>query len=253
MQVLILRLTFSVIVGLLAVPVWGQVVTSAPLFPSDLSSVTITFDATKGTGGLAGVSGEIYAHTGVITNQSTSSTDWKYVKTNWGENTTETQLNKVDENKYELEIGPSIRAYYGVPADEKILKIALVFRSADASLEGKDNGGEDLFIELNNGFVLKVVNVSSRYKLYQENENIDLEFITSERAHISYYVDGALQFEIDTNTYTIQHAVIADQSVHELSLLATTTNDSVIFNHSYIVDPLSESLTVPEGLKSGIN
>ncbi|MBT5508057.1 MAG: hypothetical protein HOK17_13145, partial [Flammeovirgaceae bacterium] len=152
-----------------------------------------------------------------------------------------------------MEIGPSIRAYYGVPADEKILKIALVFRSADASLEGKDNGGEDLFIELNNGFVLKVVNVSSRYKLYQENENIDLEFITSERAHISYYVDGALQFEIDTNTYTIQHAVIADQSVHELSLLATTTNDSVIFNHSYIVDPLSESLTVPEGLKSGIN
>ncbi|MBT5508056.1 MAG: hypothetical protein HOK17_13140 [Flammeovirgaceae bacterium] len=88
MQVLILRLTFSVIVGLLAVPVWGQVVTSAPLFPSDLSSVTITFDATKGTGGLAGFSGEIYAHTGVITNQSTSSTDWKYVKTNWGENTT---------------------------------------------------------------------------------------------------------------------------------------------------------------------
>jgi len=109
------------------------VVTSVPLFPSDLASVTITFDATKGTGGLAGFSGEIYAHTGVITNQSASSTDWKYVKTNWGENTTETQLNKVDENKYKLEIGPSIRAYYGVPADEEILKIALVFRSADAS------------------------------------------------------------------------------------------------------------------------
>ena len=249
MQVLILRLTFSVIVGLLAVPVWGQVVTSAPLFPSDLSSVTITFDATKGTGGLAGVSGEIYAHTGVITNQSTSSTDWKYVKTNWGENTTETQLNKVDENKYELEIGPSIRAYYGVPADEKILKIALVFRSADASLEGKDNGGEDLFIELNNGFVLKVVNVSSRYKLYQENENIDLEFITSESAHISYYVDGALQFEMDTNAYTLQHTVIADQSVHELSLLARTVNDSISFNHSYIVDPVSENISLPAGLK----
>jgi 1,4-alpha-glucan branching enzyme len=253
MQGHIIRLSLSVIIGFLVNFVWGQVVTSVPLFPSDLSSVTITFDATKGTGGLAGFSGEIYAHTGVITNQSASSTDWKYVKTNWGENTTETQLNKVDENKYELEIGPSIRAYYGVPADEEILKVALVFRSADASLEGKDDGGGDLFIELNNGFVLRVVNVSSRYKLYQENDSIDLEFITSERAHISYYVDGALQFEMDTNAYTIQHTVIADQSVHELSLLATTINDSVIFNHSYIVDPLSESLSVPEGLKSGIN
>ena len=59
MQGLIIRLSLSVIIGFLVNFVWGQVVTSVPLFPSDLSSVTITFDATKGTGGLAGFSGEI--------------------------------------------------------------------------------------------------------------------------------------------------------------------------------------------------
>ncbi|NBV05590.1 MAG: hypothetical protein EBS08_08020, partial [Cytophagia bacterium] len=62
----------------------AQVLRSIPRFPTDTSLVTILYDASQGNGALAGVAPPIYAHTGVITNLSTSPTDWKYVRGSWG-------------------------------------------------------------------------------------------------------------------------------------------------------------------------
>ena len=63
---------------------YSQVVTSLPVFPKSLDSVEIFFDASQGSGGLASYTGNVYAHTGVITDKSASGSDWKYVKTSWG-------------------------------------------------------------------------------------------------------------------------------------------------------------------------
>jgi len=63
---------------------WGQLVTSEPAFPTVEDNIIITFNAQEGSGGLAGYTGDVYAHTGVITENSNSSSDWKYVKTDWG-------------------------------------------------------------------------------------------------------------------------------------------------------------------------
>ena len=231
----------------------AQVISSLPIFPVVQDSVKVIFNANEGTKGLSGYSGDVYVHTGVITEDSSSPTDWRYVKTNWGENTPETKLTRVDEDLYQLLITPNIRDYYSVPDTEKIIKMAFVFRSTDSALEGKGDGGSDIYIDLNEGFMLEVIQPKTAYAFYAPSDLIDIEFITSESAHISYYVDGALQFEMDTNAYTLQHTVIADQSVHELSLLARTVNDSISFNHSYIVDPVSENISLPAGLKPGIN
>ncbi len=106
----------------------AALVTSEPAFPLDNTAVTIYFNAAFGNGGLFDFEGDVYAHTGVITNLSSGNTDWKYVKTAWGENTPETKLSRISENLYSLEI-PHPREYYGVPAAENILKLAFVFRS----------------------------------------------------------------------------------------------------------------------------
>jgi len=76
----------------------GQVVVTDPELPSANNPVTIYFDATKGTGGLEDYAGDIYAHTGVLTQNSSGSSDWKYVKTNWGENSSDTKMTKVSDN-----------------------------------------------------------------------------------------------------------------------------------------------------------
>jgi len=87
----------------------AQLVVTDPALPLSSDAVTITFDATKGSGGLEGYTGDVYAHTGVITENSTSGSDWKYVKSGWGVNIPDTKLERIGQDLYELEIGPSVR------------------------------------------------------------------------------------------------------------------------------------------------
>ena len=58
-----------------------SVVEHEPLFPSADKPIRIIFFADRGTKGLMGFTGDVYAHTGLITSKSTSPSDWKYVKT----------------------------------------------------------------------------------------------------------------------------------------------------------------------------
>ena len=97
--------------------VLAQVITSTPALPDPNGSVEIIFYAERGTAGLRGFNGDVYAHTGVITNRSTGPTDWRYVKTNWGQNTPETKLTRISTDRWRLTI-PNIRSYYNVPQSE---------------------------------------------------------------------------------------------------------------------------------------
>jgi hypothetical protein len=105
--------------------VYAEVVYSDPNFATEIDSITVFFNAAQGDQGLMDYTDDIWAHTGVITSNSTHSTDWKYVKTNWGENTSETQLISLGNNLWKLNIGYP-REFYGVPNNEQILQLAFV-------------------------------------------------------------------------------------------------------------------------------
>ena len=83
-----MKTSFRIVVACLCA-MWGlaptnaQPLWSSPRFPTDTSLVTVYYDASQGNGALAGVAPPIYAHTGVITNLSSSPTDWKYVRGSW--------------------------------------------------------------------------------------------------------------------------------------------------------------------------
>jgi len=137
---------------------WGMIttaetspVTSEPAYPTVNDSIIIYFDATKGNQGLKDFAGPVYAHTGVLTDESISSSEWKYVVTNWGEDTPETQLSQVETNLWKLVIGYP-RVYYNIPENVKVTHLAFVFRSSQQSgggyLEGKDVDNKDIFLEL---------------------------------------------------------------------------------------------------------
>ncbi|MCB9318020.1 MAG: hypothetical protein H6570_01975 [Lewinellaceae bacterium] len=61
----------------------GQIVSLDPTFATIKDTITITFDATQGSKGLAGVS-QVYMHAGLITNLSAPG-GWRYVQGNWGQ------------------------------------------------------------------------------------------------------------------------------------------------------------------------
>lgn len=125
----------------------GQI-TTKPAVVTEAGAIEIIFNAAQGNQGLKGYTGKVYAHTGVITDKSTSGSDWKYAPT-WGDNAPKYQLTSLGNNEWKLTLSPNIRSFYTIPSSEKILKLAFVFRSEDSKKEGKGEGGNDLFVTLN--------------------------------------------------------------------------------------------------------
>lgn len=126
---------------------WSQIVTSDPAFPTSSGAVNIVFDASLSSGGLATYTGtDVYVHTGVITDKSTSNSDWKYATT-WLNNATKYKMTSLGNKKWQLTISPDIRTFFGVPSNETVLKLAFVFRNSTGSVEGKD-AGKDIFVNV---------------------------------------------------------------------------------------------------------
>lgn len=125
----------------------GQV-TTIPAEFSDSDVIEVIFNAAEGSKGLQGYTGDMYAHTGVITSESKNNQDWKYAPI-WGDNDTKYKLVSQGNDLWKLTITPDVRNYYKVPQGEEIFKLAFVFRSSDGSKEGKGAGGTDIFVNLN--------------------------------------------------------------------------------------------------------
>ncbi|MCM1356275.1 MAG: alpha-amylase family glycosyl hydrolase [Staphylococcus sp.] len=126
----------------------AQSITTVPaLINENTKEVTITFHSDGGNRGLAGASAttEVYAHTGVITNLSDG--QWKNAPT-WGDNQEKYKLSYTGPFTWELKI-PDLREYYGITAsDERIEKLAFVFRSASSDMECKTGAGGDIFVQI---------------------------------------------------------------------------------------------------------
>ena len=148
-----------------ALPANALLVDTSPTPLQEASTdVVLTYNAASplGNGALKNLtpSIDVYAHIGVITSKSTGTSDWKYVVTPWPEsgnsqtaNTEKNRLKFVSPNKYTLSIG-DIRTYFGIKdASETVKYIAVVFRTADGSKQGKTANGSDILIPvLEQGF-----------------------------------------------------------------------------------------------------
>ncbi len=123
------------------------VATLMPAQPASLrDSLTITFDATRGDGGLATWAGDVYAYTAVITPASTSLTDWQHVQGPWAPALSRLKMRALGGHRYALRIRPD--TFYGLAAGEQVNSFAFVFRSLDGSVSGRAAGGADVLLPL---------------------------------------------------------------------------------------------------------
>jgi len=129
----------------------AQVVTTEPQFPTENDSVVVYLDATQpGAEELLNYAGTIYAHTGVHTNLG----DWQHVIGEWGNNSTQPALTRLGTNSYQLTIGYPRQFYSVTNPSEQIETIALVFRSADGTIQTRP----DIFVEIFEPGVTVVIN-----------------------------------------------------------------------------------------------
>lgn len=123
----------------------AQVASEPDPLREDSQNIWIYFYADQGNKGLANLpeTTAIYAHTGVCTNRG----DWRYAP-KWLTNTDQYKLEYVSPNVWRLFIG-NIRDYYGITdPEEKVRRLAFVFRNADGTKEGKTASGGDIFINV---------------------------------------------------------------------------------------------------------
>ena len=233
----------------------AQVITADPVFPLASDETVITFNADFGNMGLKDYAGDdVYAHTGVITDQSTSNSDWKYVIAEWAVNLPKAKLTKVSANVYTLSISPSIREYYGVPAGEKILKLAFVFRNSTGTVTGRDYGGTDIFYDVVEEGVFKMmITLPDKY-----SSLVSLGQVLNVQA-ASSVGDSLILFQNDIRIKkvtgkTLNHTItVAGSGLFKL--VAKAWSNSVMKSDSvfYFIRTSPVTAEIPAGIKPGVN
>jgi len=239
---------------LLTIQMNAQIITSDPVFPVDDQAVTIYYDASLGNQGLLDYGGDVYAHTGVLTDQSSSPSNWRYVKTDWGENTAETKLTRLSDNLYSLDITPSIREYYGVPEGESITDLAFVFRSSDNSREGKGEGNSDIFLEVFEPVLsLKIISPEDRSSMVDLGEEFELNVSAQEADTLAVYLNDEFFAGAGTEGNILTLLPTDEIGVSNVFIWASDGDNDLFDSISYFVkgDPIVAPL--PEGVEDGIN
>lgn len=231
---------------------FSQVVATLPAFPTENDAVEIIFDASLGTAGLKDYTGEVYAHTGVITDRSTSGSDWKYAPS-WGDNSAKYRLESLGDNKWKLNLSPSVRGYYGVEEGEKVKQLVFVFRSGDNSKEGKDTGGKDIYAPI----YAEGLNVSFSAPLNDQllapGTSLPVQIKASAETSLKLYLDDSLLgSEENATELSATHTFDTPGSFW---LIAEGGNASATLRDSLFVTVRKalETQTMPSGVRPGIN
>ncbi len=248
------KTTLLFLIGLLfSLESFAQVITADPPFPTATDSVTIIFDATQGDAGLKDYTGDVYAHTGVITDKSTQPSDWRYVKADWTENIPACKMTPLGNNLWQLKIGPSIRAYYGVPDDEKILEMAFVFRSADGSRTGREADGGDIFYKVyETGTYVKITLPDVQPKIVNLNDTILIKGSSSYADSTFLLVDNQVLIADTASSFT--DTLIANEYGKHWIIAKAVEDSKVVYDSVYFYvnrPPHIEAL--PTGVRDGIN
>lgn len=243
---------FSVLL-FMTVVVKAQLISSNPAFLGvETANPEIIFDASLGNQGLKDYSGEVYAHTGVITTASSSDSDWKHAPA-WGNDAEKYKMTSLGNNKWKLVISPDIKTYYGISAGEQVLKLAFVFRSGDNSREAKTDAGGDIFLDVaGSGLQVRFTNPESDVFLTRDT-TVNIRFVSSQSAVLSLFVDGEEQNTANDVTglqcdYTFLHSG-GYELIAKAETSTGTTFDTV---RAYVPAALTEA-TKPENLQDGIN
>jgi len=232
---------------------FSQVITTLPTLPKDKQEATIYFNADNGDKGLIGFINEIYAHTGVITDKSTSISDWKYVKSPWDINNSACLLTRISTNEYQLKLLPNIRDFYGVPIDEKISSLAFVFRSSDGSITGRDDGGKDIFVRVfEEGINVSFAKPSGLFSLVDSSQEILIEINASEHDSIQLFINN--QYIKSSTSSSLTYSAIASNPQKYTLIAKAYKNTSIVTDTTYyIVKGTTQTSSLPMNFRDGIS
>lgn len=222
---------------------FGQVTTSPTTVLAD-QAATITFNKT-GTE-LASYTGIIYAYIGVTVNgvkfqNIKGSTDFV--------SPLHPQLTQVgSSSNYTLTISPDLYTYFGVSTSNSITEICVVFRSADGTMQSRP----DIFIPVGAfQYTLSTPLLNSSNIITSGASVAITASNTNGTASYNLFANGASINTATTASYSFTDTNVTVNKNYELKITQGTTTFTAKF--SVIINPGTNSLAMPAGLKDGIN
>jgi glycosidase len=245
----------------------GQLLSWTPDFINETSTpVEIIIDATRGNQGLRDFANtsDVYIHTGVITTSSTSSSDWRYVKfPNFNAPNAAAQCTYLGNNKWKFTITGGLRNFYGITnAGERILKIAVLFRSGNGNTVQRNADGSDMYIPVyDNGFFARIDEPFRQPTFTPIPEPLNLS--VGANINIRTRATATSAMRIFFNDVQIANAASATsldgnatitQSGNQRILVEATDGSLTVKDTLYFfVSPPATVLPLPAGVRDGIN
>jgi 1,4-alpha-glucan branching enzyme len=241
----------------------SQLLTWTPDFAKETDNIAITMDATKGNQGLLNYVSNVYVHTGVITNLSTGPADWKYSKFAWATANAAALATPAGANKWTFNVTGGIRAFYGVPAGETILRVTMLFRDATGNLVQRNTDGGDMYIPVyDNNLAVRFTAppLQPKYILTPEPINITagstlpVTAIANATANLKLYLNGTTIQTTNSNTTISANPIIASGN-QELVVEAITTSPAATKRDTikFFVAGGVTIAPLPAGVREGIN
>jgi 1,4-alpha-glucan branching enzyme len=237
-------------------------VTVSPSFPTADQEITITYDATQGTSGLAGVS-KVFMHSGVVLSGPTG-TGWSNVKGTWGDPNSVGEMTKTPEGKWEIKLVP--RTYFGVPNGTTIYRIGMVFRSAGPCggfsgnttpcKEGKSPANGDIFIDIYEGvqFQLSLAQPAQFPLIKNTGEQISIVANASETSDFTIKVNGAtVNTKSAATSISYNHTITETSGTATVTVSATNGTETKETSFTYTIRKATVSAQRPAGIIDGIN
>ena len=227
-------------------------VTCDPFFPTQSGNVTIFYNATQGNAALVGVS-PVYAHMGVITNASTSMTDWKHVVTTWGTADPVGAMQLESPNVWRKTI--NIATFFNIQPGETVLKLAFVFRNQSGSIVGRAADGSDIFYNVypdNSPLQTQFLEPATPALVVDEGAQINVKAVASQTGTLTLF-DNATQLISQEGTLMETTVTASGLGLHSVRFVANTgaEQDTAVFNYVIPVDLPDQD--PPAGSEWGIN
>lgn len=229
-------------------------------FPGAETTFTLTFDASRGNAGLNNFSGDVYIYTGLITDKSTGTTDWKYIKSpTFNTPDPATKMSSAGSGKYQISLNP--RAFYNVPAGEKILKMVMLFRSADGNKVARNSDQTDIYLPLYDPATVQVKFISPLFEptnipspkvtVQMIGEELTVSAQASKSANLVLSLNGNT-FASSNGTQILGKAKIITAGQQSIKVTATEGSSTAESTFSFVVSGTVESAALPAGAKEGL-
>ncbi len=231
----------------------AQVVVMQPPFANPTDTVTILFNAALGNSELIGEP-EVWAHTGVITNLSSSPTGWRHVQGNWGTPDAKVKMTALGNNLHSITF--HIPTFYAVPANETVQRLAFVFRNQNGSKVGRNADGSDIFIDLfQGGFNARIAAPAEKTLLLQDTAILAIRGEASLPSILEFYVNGVLVADTANATEYLFNLPIAPygQGNHTLTMRALAAGQPPVWDTlRWLARGNTPIAPIPAGREEGV-